>query len=132
MNEIQIYSVIMFFAGVGLTHAVFYYDRLKKKKNFYLFLSSMILQALENVHLIHQASIEFVKDKTKTIDESDAEEYLEKEDLKLSVFMEMYVLLLVNSVPKEGRKYISYKSWPEAQSLLKKLRGFIKNEQSKR
>ena len=132
MNEIQTYSVIMFFAGVGLTHAVFYYERLKKKKSFYLFLSSMILQALENIHLIHQASIEFVKDKTKTIDESEAEEYLKKEDLKLSVFMEMYVLLLVKSVPKEGRKYISYKSWPEAQALLKKLRGFMKNEQSKR
>ena len=132
MNEIQTYSVIMFFAGVVITHAVFYFDRLNKRKRFYLFLSSMILQALENIHLVHQASIEFVKDKVKTIDESEAEEYLEKEDLKLSVFMEMYVLLFVKSVPEEGRKYISYNSWPEAQAILKELRGFMKDEQNKR
>ena len=132
MNEIQTYSVIMFFAGVILTHAVFYFDRLNKKKKFYLFLSSLILQALDNLYLAHQASIEFAKDKIKTIDDSEAEEYLEKERVKLSVFMEMYVLLFVKSVPLEGRKYINYKSWSEAQSVLKELRGFIKNEQSKR
>ena len=132
MNEIQIYSALMFFTGVALTHIVFYFDRLNKKKKFYLFFSSLILQALDNLHLAHQSSIEFAKDNIKTIDDSKAEEYLQKESMKLSVFMEMYVLLFVKSIPQEGRKYINYKSWSEAQAILKELRGFMKNEQSKR
>ena len=115
-----------------MTHAVFYFERLNKKKKFYFFLSSIILQALDNLHLAHQASIEFAKDKIKTIDDSETEEYLKKESMKLSVFMEMYVLLFVKSIPQEGRKYINYKSWPEAKAILKELRGFVNNEQSKR
>ena len=132
MNEIQIYSAIMFFAGVCLTHIVFFFERKKKKKMFYLYISSIILQVLDNINLVHLASIEFLRDKAKTADETEAEEYLQLESQKLSAFMELYVLLFTRAVPKEGRKYINYKSWGEAEALIKELRGFMNNEQGKR
>ena len=132
MNEIQLYSVIMFFSGVALTHAVFYFDRVSKKRNFYTLLSAVILQILENVDLAHQATKEFQLEQLKTIDDSERQEYLEKENNKISVFMDLYVLLFIKCVPEEGRKYINYRSWPEARVLIKELRGFIENEQGKR
>ena len=132
MNEIQLYSVIMFFSGVALTHAVFYFDRVRKKRNFYTLLSAVILQILENVDLAHQATKEFQLEQLKTIDDSERQEYLEKENNKISVFMDLYVLLFIKCVPEEGRKYINYRSWPEARVLIKELRGFIENEQGKR
>lgn len=132
MNEIQLYSIIMFFAGVGLTHAVFYFDRKIKERKFYIFMSSVILQALDNINLVHEASLEFVRDETKTVDDFVAQEYLEKESLKVSTFMELYVLLFTKSVPLPGRKFINYKSWPEAKALIKELRGLTNNGQSKR
>lgn len=122
----------MFFAGVVLTHAVFYFDRKTKEKRFFIFLSSIILQVLENIDLINKATLEFMKQEVKSLDESEAEKYLEKENNKLSAFMEIYVLLLIRAVPKKGRKHINYRSWPEAESLIKELRGFMENEQSKR
>ena len=131
MNEIQIYSILMFMAGVGLTHAVFYFDRQTKLKKFYLRMSAIILQILDNINLVHMASTEFAKEETKTVEDSKAEEYLLKEQQKLSVFMELYVLLFIKAVPPEGRKYLNYRSWPEASSLIEELRGFMNNEQDK-
>ena len=122
----------MFFAGVALTHAVFYFDKKRKKKMFYLFLSSIILQILNNTHLCHLSALEFAKGRLKTFEESEEQEYLEKESKKLSAFMELYVLLLIRAVPKEGRSYINYKSWSEAESIIKELRGFMKNEKGQR
>ena len=131
MNETQIYSAIMFFAGVALTHAVFYFDKINKEKKFFILLSSTILQVLDNIHLINKSTLEFIKEQLKTLDESKAEEYLEKEKDKLLIFMEVYVLLLIKAVPQQGRKYINYRSWSEAKSLIEELRGFTENEQSK-
>lgn len=130
MNEIQIYSAVMFFAGVALSHAVFYFDRINKKKNFYIFLSAVALQILDNANLLHQANAEFSASQLKTTDDLDKQEYLEKEAQKISVFMEVYVLLLIKAIPKEGRKHIKFRTWPEARSLLEKMRGLIQNEQS--
>lgn len=132
MNETQIYSAVMFFAGVVLTHAVFYYDRKQKEKNFYILMSACILQVLDCIHSIHMATIQFITEQTKTTEETDRDEYLLREGQKVSVFMDLYVLLLIKAVPLEGRKYINYKSWPEAKVLIEKLRGFRKDEQSKR
>ena len=132
MNETQIYSAIMFFAGVALTQAVFYFDRQKKKSLFYLRMSAAILQILDSVHSIHMAALEYAKDALKNIEEDKREEYLLKESQKVSVFMHLYVLVLIKAVPEEGRKHISYKDWTEAQALIQQLRGLIKNEQSKR
>ena len=131
MNEVQIYSTVMFFAGAILCQAVFYFDKVRKKKMFYLFLSSIILQVLENINITHMAALEFTADKTKTVDEIEAEEYLQLEKQKLSVFMELYVLLFTRAVPMEGRKYINYKSWSAAKALIEELRGFMKDEQGK-
>ncbi len=122
----------MFFAGVVLSQAVFYFDRQEKKKKFYIILSAAILQVLDSVYSVHMASIEFAKDELKTVEEKDSEEYLLKESQKVSVFMELYVLLFTKAVPPEGRKYITYKTWPEARTLIKELRGFMQDEKSKR
>jgi len=131
MNEIQLYSIIMFFAGVLLTQAVFYFDRQFKRKKFYLIMSATILQVLDSIYSVHMASIEFAADETKTIEETKRDEYLLKEGQKVSVFMELYVLLFIQAVPKEGRRYINYKTWPEAKALIEELRGFVKNGQGK-
>ncbi len=122
----------MFFTGVILTHAVFYFDRQRKKKRFYILMSACILQALDSVYSMHMAAVEFAKEEIKTKEESSREEYLETEVNKVSIFMELYVLLMIKAVPLEGRKYINYKTWPEAQSLIKELRGFIDGRKSKR
>ena len=114
-----------------MTHAVFYFDRQNKKKKFYILISATILQVLDSVHLSHMAAIEFAKDEIKTLEETEREQYLKKEVQKVSVFMDLYVLLLIKSVPEEGRRYIGYKTWPEAESLIRQLRGFEGNEQSK-
>ena len=132
MNEIQIYSALMFFSGVALTHAVFYYEKKKKEKKFYIFLSAIILQVLENIKLSHLSIAEFAKEQLKTLEESEKEKYLKEESKKLSVFMELYVLLLIKSVPQSGRKHIGFKSWAEAQALIKEMRGFLQNEKGKR
>ena len=114
-----------------MTHTVFYFDRVIKKKKFYLFLSATILQALDNISLAHQSIAEIAREELKTMDVSEREEYLEKESKKLSIFMELYVLLLIKAVPLEGRKHINYRTWSEAKALIKKLRGFINDEQGK-
>ncbi len=132
MNEIQFYSIIMFFAGVILTQAVFYFDRQAKKKKFYILMSATILQVLDSVHSTHMAAVEFAKDEIKFLEETEREEYLLKESQKVSVFMELYVLLFIKAVPQEGRKYINYRTWPEAKALIRELRGFMQNEQGKR
>ena len=132
MNETQIYSIIMFFAGVALTHAVFYFDNQKKSKNFYILMSACILQVLDCIHSIHIAAIDFTRQQTKTTEETSRDEYLLKESQKVSFFMDLYVLLLIKAVPENGRKHINYRSWHEAKALIEKLRGLMKDEQSKR
>ena len=132
MNEIQFYSIVMFFAGVALTHAVFYFDKQLKKQKFYILMSASILQVLDSIYSVHMAAVEFARDELKTIEEIEREEYLLKESQKVSVFMELYVLLFIKAVPKEGRKYINYKTWPEAKALINKLRGFMRDEKNKR
>lgn len=132
MNEIQIYSAVMFFTGVALTQAIFYFDRKRKEKKFYIFLSAVILQILENTNLTHASVIEFSRNVLKTLEESEKQKYLEEESRKLSALMELYVLLFIKAVPPSGRKHISFSSWSEAQALIKQMRGFLQNEKSKR
>ena len=95
-------------------------------------MSACILQVLDSVYSMHMAAVEFAKEEIKTKEESSREEYLDTEVNKVSVFMELYVLLMIKAVPLEGRKYINYKTWPEAQSLIKELRGLIDDGKSKR
>ena len=94
-------------------------------------MSATVLQVLDNIHLVHQSSMEFAKDQLKNAEDSDKQEYLEKESQKLSVFMELYVLLFTKAIPEEGRKYVNYKSWAEAKTLIEKLRGIMNDEQGK-
>ena len=131
MNEIQIYSAVMFFAGVALTHAVFYFDKKSKNKRFFIYLSASILQVLENINLTHDASIDYMGEQLKNVEESQRRDYLEKERQKLAALMELYVLLFRKSVPPEGRKFVNFKSWPEAKALIDKLKGFLRDEQGK-
>ena len=132
MNEIQIYSATMFFAGVVLTQAIFYLDRKRKEKKFYIFLSAVILQVLESANLTHTSALEFSTDLLKTLEKSEKEKYLEEESKKLSALMELYVLLLIKAVPPPGRKHVSFRTWTEAQALIKQMRGFLQNEKSER
>ena len=94
-------------------------------------MSACILQILDCVHSIHMAAIEFTREQTKTVEETTRDEYLLREGQKVSIFMDLYVLLLIKAVPLGGRRYINYKSWLEAKVLIEKLRGFRKDEQSK-
>ena len=134
MSEIQIYSVIMFFTGVALSKAVFYFDQQKKRKEFFLILSATILQVLDSVHSVHLAAVEasaFELKKLETKDETDIEKYLEQENSKISIFMELYTLVLIKAIPKAGRKYINYSKWPEASLLIEQLRGIANNGKDK-
>ena len=131
MNEIQIYSIMMFFAGVLVTKAVFYFDQETKTKKFYILLSAAVLQMLDSVHTSHMAGIEYAETELKRIElleETARKEYLEKEGNKVALFMEIYTLLLIKAVPEKGRKYINYRSWPEAKALIEQLRGVMRNE----
>jgi len=125
MNEIQIYSTIMFFAGVTLSQAIFYFDKKAKKKKFYIYLSAAILQILHSVHSVHLGAVEFAAQQLKNLEEDELQEYLEKESQKVLLFMELYVLVFIKAVPRDGRKYINYSTWSEAQALIEKMRGFM-------
>ena len=134
MSEIQIYSIIMFFAGVGLSKAVFYLDQKKKQKDFFLVISVTILQILDSVHSVHLAAIDASAHELKkleTKDETDIEKYLKQENSKVSIFMELYTLVLIKAVPEAGRKYINYSNWPEASLLIEQLRGIMQNGKDK-
>ena len=135
MNEIQIYSILMFFAGVLLTKVVFYYDQQRKKKRFYLIMSAAVLQVLDSVYTVHMSAAEFSaseKFKLKTTEETTAEEYLNKEVQKVNIFMEVYTLLFLKAIPAHGREYAKYRSWPEAHALIQKVRRLSENEKSER
>ena len=124
----------MFFAGVGLSKAVFYLDQKKKQRDFFLVVSATILQILDSVHSVHLASIDTAKyelKKLETKDETDIEKYLEQENSKVSIFMELYTLVLIKAVPEVGRKYINYSNWPEASLLIEQLRGIMQNGKDK-
>ena len=134
MSEIQIYSIIMFFAGVGLSKAVFYLDQKKKQKDFFLVISVTILQILDSVHSVHLAAIDASAHELKKLeihDETDIEKYLEQENSKVSIFMELYTLVLIKAVPKAGRKYINYSKWSEASLLIEQLRGIMQDGKDK-
>jgi len=134
MNEIQIYSIIMFFAGVLLSKVVFYFDQKKKQRDFFLVISATILQILDSVHSVHLAAIDTATHELKkleTKDETDIEKYLEQENSKVSIFMELYTLVLIKAVPEAGRKYINYSNWPEASLLIEQLRGIMQNGKDK-
>ena len=134
MSEIQIYSIIMFFAGVGLSKAVFYLDQKKKRRDFFLVISATILQILDSVHSIHLAAIDTATHELKkleTKDETDIEKYLKQENSKVSIFMELYTLVLIKAVPEVGRKHINYSNWPEASLLIEQLRGIMQNGKDK-
>ena len=134
MSEIQIYSIIMFFAGVGLSKAVFYLDQKKKQRDFFLIISATVLQILDSVHSVHLAAIDTATHELKkleTKDETDIEKYLEQENSKVSIFMELYTLVLIKAVPEAGRKYINYSNWPEASLLIEQLRGIMQNGKDK-
>ena len=134
MSEIQIYSIIMFFAGVGLSKAVFYLDQKKKQKDFFLVVSVTILQILDSVRSVHLAAIDagtHELKKLETKDETDIEKYLEQENSKVSIFMELYTLVLIKAVPEAGRKYINYSNWPEASLLIEQLRGIMQDGKDK-
>ena len=134
MSEIQIYSIIMFFAGVGLSKAVFYLDQKKKQRDFFLVISATVLQILDSVHSVHLAAIDAATHELKkleTKDETAIEKYLEQENSKVSIFMELYTLVLIKAVPEAGRKYINYSNWPEASLLIEQLRGIMQNGKDK-
>ena len=125
----------MFFAGALLSRIVFYFEQKNQKKNFYLTMSAAILQVLDSVHSVHLAAAEYVSSQIKkqeSIEETEAEEYLLKESQKIDLFMEIYTLLFIRATPEEGRKHINYRSWPEAKTLIDKLRGFLNNEETER
>lgn len=131
MNDIQIYSVIMFIVGAFFTKAVFYFEQKHQTKKFYTIISAVILQILDSVYSCHKSAIEYnisELKKLETKEEIECSEYLQRETNKVSVFMEIYTLLLIRAVPRKGRKYINYKTWPEARSLIEQLRGLIDNE----
>ena len=131
MNEIQTYSTIMFFAGVLVSQAIFYFDKKSKKRKFYLYLSATILQVLDNISLVSQGAIIFAQEQLKNLEDLEKQEYLKQEQQKLTAFMELYVLLFIKAVPIEGRKFITFKSWSEAEALIKQMRGFLENEKGK-
>jgi hypothetical protein len=125
----------MFWAGVILTKAVFYFDQKKKTKQFYIVISASLLQVLDAVHSAHLAAVEYGASELKkieTVEETNLEEYLEKESSKIAIFMELYTLLFIKAVPQAGRKYINYRTWPEASALIEQLRGFMKDEKDRR
>ena len=135
MNEIVIYSTIMFWAGVLLTKAVFFFEQKRQQKNFYLKVSLIILQILDSVHSAHQASVQsaaFELKKIENLEESVLQKYLEKESGKVGIFMELYTLLFLKAVPEKGRKYVNYRSWTEASSLIQQLRGLTNNGENER
>lgn len=97
-------------------------------------MSAAILQMLDAVYTSHMAAVEFAQtelEKTKTLEEIEIQEYLEKESNKVSIFMELYTLLLIRAVPEKGRQYINYRSWTEASSLIEQLRGLTKDGKDK-
>jgi hypothetical protein len=126
MNEIQIYSTIMFLAGAGLTKAAFYFEQEYRTKKFYVAMSAVILQILDSAYSCHKSATEYsalALKKIETEEELEVSEYLEKESNNVSVFMELYTLLLVKAIPEKGRKYVNYSTWPEASSLIEQIRG---------
>ena len=134
MNDIQTYSILMFLAGVALSKAVFYLDQIKKQRDFFLVVSVTILQILDSVRSVHASAVELADyelKKLETKDETDVEKYLEQENSKISIFMELYTLVLIKAVPKAGRKYINYSKWSEASLLIEQLRGIMQNGKDK-
>ena len=84
-------------------------------------MSAAVLQMLDSVYTSHMATVEYAETELKRIElleESAREEYLQKESDKVGIFMEIYTLLLIKAVPEQGRKYVNYRTWPEAKALI--------------
>ena len=131
MSEFTIYSIAMFWAGVFLTKAVFYFQQKLKTKQFYLVMSAALLQVLDSVHSVHEAAVQYnitELKKNNSLEEIDTEKYLEKERQKVLLLMEVYTLLFLRAVPSSGRKFINYRNWTEASVLIEKLRGLMSEE----
>ena len=134
MNEIQIYSVIMFFAGVVLTHAVFYFQQKKKQKDFLILYSATALQALDNLYLQQMSNLEMILERTERdsgMDETELAEYLRQEGSKVEVFMEIYTMLMVRALPEGARKLVNFSNWTQARSLIEKTRRATENGKDK-
>lgn len=125
--------ITMFWAGVFLTKAVFYFQQKLKTKQFYIIMAAAILQVLDSVYSVHEAAVKYnitELKKNDSLEETEIEEYLDKERKKVLILMEVYTLLFLNAVPSSGRKFINYRNWTEASELIEKLRGLTgeKNE----
>tara|TARA_B100001564_G_scaffold353725_1_gene363140 strand:- start:1855 stop:2262 length:408 start_codon:yes stop_codon:yes gene_type:complete len=134
MSDLVFYSIIMFWSGVFLTKAVFYFDMKRKKRRFYLLMSAAILQVLDSIYTCHMAVTEYASTELKNIDsieENDIQEYLRKEGDKISIFMDLYTLLFIKATPESGREYINYRTWKEAHALILKMREAINHEKNK-
>ena len=134
MNEIQIYSAIMFFAGVVLTHAIFYFQQKKKEKNFLVSYCATALQALQSLYLQQMANIEMISERTERdsgMDETELAEYLRKEGSKVEVFMEIYTMLMIRALPKGARKLVNFSNWTQARSLIEQARRVMENGKDK-
>ncbi len=125
----------MFWSGVFITKAVFFYEEKRRTRDFYLTVSLTVLQILDSVYSAHRASVQSALaelKKIENIEESFLKKYLEKESSKVDVFMEIYTLLFIKAIPEKGRRYINYKSWTEASALIEQLRGFMQDGETKR
>ena len=134
MNQLQLYSFIMFFAGVALTHAVFYFQQKKKEREFLILYSAVALQALESLHVQQMSNLEMISERTKaasSMDEDQVNEYLKVEGDKVEVFMEIYTMLMIQALPKSARKLVKFSNWTQARSLIEKTRRVMKNEKDK-
>ena len=124
----------MFFAGVALTHAVFYFQQKKKERDFLILYSAVALQALESLHVQQMSNLEMISERTKTVssmDETQVNEYLKVEGDKVEVFMEIYTMLMIRALPKSARKLVKFSNWTQARSLIEKTRRVMKNEKDK-
>ena len=124
----------MFFAGVALTHAIFYFQQKKKEKDFLILYSAVALQALDSLYLQQMANIEMISERTErdsAMDETELAEYLRKEGSKVEVFMEVYTALMIKALPKGARKLINFSNWTQARSLIEKTRRAMKNGKDK-
>lgn len=115
----------MFFAGVAITHAIFYFQQKKREKDFLISYCATALQALQSLYLQQMANIEMISERTERdsgMDETELAEYLRQEGSKVEVFMEVYTALMIRALPKEARELVNFSNWTQARSLIEKAR----------
>ena len=124
----------MFFAGVAITHAIFYFQQKKKQKDFLILYSATALQALDNLYLQQMSNLEMISERTERdsgMDETELAEYLRQEGSKVEVFMEIYTMLMVRALPEGSRKLVNFSNWTQARSLIEKTRRAMENGKDK-